>query len=205
VIAQRLLAAQVLIAAVTVAAGCTTRIITPENPSAPTAVFIVDYGRHTSLVLPAQDGKSLVEYSYGDWNWYALDKSGLLDVFPTMLWPTRGTLGRRSLHVEPNSFQIRRETKCDQVLKVIVAGEQAAALLVQLRSEYDEHIDSIPFQERFHLKFVHSDRSFHLFHNCNQQVAARLRDLGCKVQGPAMFAQFIVQRPHVAPTRKSPH
>jgi len=41
-------------------------------------------------------------------NWYALDRPGLPDVFPAMLRPMRGVVGRRWLHVEPNSLQVRR-------------------------------------------------------------------------------------------------
>ena len=46
--------------------GCgTTLIVPPDKPRDPAPVFVLDHGRHTSLVLSAANG-TLHRYAYGD-------------------------------------------------------------------------------------------------------------------------------------------
>ena len=178
--------------------SCVTCIVPPEAPSTPASVFLLDYGLHSSLVLPDPAHNSLIEYAYGDWNWFALDKSNWYHVFPTLWWPTRGAMGRRRLHINPDAADIRRVIVCEQVLEIVVNSHDAIDLSAQLRSQFDQHRDSLHFQPLYGLTFVHSDRAFHLFHNCNHVVADWLGELGCKVRGPAILADFAVKRSTVA-------
>ncbi|MGD8699334.1 MAG: hypothetical protein PVJ43_08595, partial [Gemmatimonadales bacterium] len=46
--------------------ACTNVIVPPAEPLAPQTVFVIDHGRHASLVLPAPDS-GLVRYAFGDW------------------------------------------------------------------------------------------------------------------------------------------
>jgi len=52
------------------AGGCTSTVIPPKRVTDPAAVFLTDYGRHSSLLLPDREGR-LVEYAFGDWDWFA--------------------------------------------------------------------------------------------------------------------------------------
>ena len=173
--------------------GCATTIIPPEDPPVPVSVFVVNFGRHTSLLLPALTDDSLVEYAYGEWKWFALDKSRSYRVFPTLFWPTRGTLGRRALSVSPDPHAIRRTVPCEDVLEVVVASEDALSLSARLDMQFERNVDSMHFQPLYDLHFVHSDKAFHLLHNCNRAVADWLRELGCEVRGVAVLADFVVK------------
>jgi hypothetical protein len=187
------LAATCAIVAVTCSAGCTTSIIPPAGPADPVSVFVLDHGRHSSLLLPDTGTQAFTEYAYGDWNWFALDKSEWYDVFPTLFWPTRGALGRRSLHVEADPETIRHITPCERVLDVKVSAGKAQELAEELRRQFEQASATLHYQPLYDLSFVHSDAAFHLFHNCNHMLAQWLRELGCEVRGPAMTADFVVR------------
>ena len=53
--------------------GCATRVVPPRAIVSPVTVYIADYGRHSSLILPTDTG-CLAEYAYGDWRFYALNQ-----------------------------------------------------------------------------------------------------------------------------------
>jgi hypothetical protein len=171
-----------------------TIIHPPEVPATPVSVFVIDYGRHSSLILPDTTGTSLIEYAYGDWDWFALGRNKWYDVFPTLFLPTRGTLGRRSLQVDPDTLALRRVIWCEEIHEVVVDRDDALGLIRRLHGEFEKHRESIYFKSMYALEFVHSDRAFHLFHNCNHELADWLRELDCDIQGPAMNADFKVRR-----------
>jgi hypothetical protein len=58
--------------------GCTTTIVPPRAPADPVSVYVTDYGRHSSILLPDPRGH-LTEYAFGDWNWFALRQVGSSD------------------------------------------------------------------------------------------------------------------------------
>ena len=173
--------------------GCVTTIVPPEEPPVPASVFVIDFGRHTALLLPGGPDGSLVEYAYGEWKWFAFDESRSYRVFPTLFWPTRGSLGRRALLVAPDRHAIRRAVPCEDVLEVVVASKDALSLSARLEAQFEEHLDSVHYQPLYDLDFVPSEKAFHLFHNCNGAVADWLRELGCDVRGAAVFASFVVK------------
>ena len=184
-----------VIVALTSLAACTTSIIPPVDPSDPLSVFVLDYGRHSSLVLADNDSQILFEYAYGDWGWFALDRSEWYELFPTLFWPTRGALGRRRLNVKSNAQIILRVVPCEQVLEVTISEQKANELSAKLRSQFEQHLDTLHHQRLYDLNFVHNDRAFHLLHNCNHVVAHWLRELGCEIRGPTMTANFVVRHP----------
>ena len=87
-------------------AGCVSTIEPPSNPRQPVTVFLQSEARHKGLLLPKAEGR-FVEYGFGDYDWYALEKDRWYYVFDTVLWPTKGTLGRGSARCGPSSFALR--------------------------------------------------------------------------------------------------
>ena len=173
--------------------GCPSSIIPPADPVDPVSVFLIDYGRHASIALPAGDERTLTEYAYGDWGWYALDESAWYDVFPTLFWPTQGALGRRLLPVEGTPESVNRYVRGEEVFEIMVSGPVAAKLAAKLDGRFEDHVDTLRYQPLYELSFVHDDRSFHAFNNCNHAVADWLRACGCSVRGPTLFANFRVR------------
>jgi hypothetical protein len=180
-------------------AGCAMTIVPPSDPVEPTTIFVVDYGRHSSLLLPRAGNDGLDEYAYGDWAWFALDRSSTLNLLPTLFLPTRGTLGHAVWMVEADADAIRAARDVELVIPVIVETEKAAALHRRLDERFDAARDTLHWQPRYGLDFVHDPTSYHVFHNCNQVTASWLRELGCEVRGCTMFSAF----DYVAPSGSS--
>src|SRR5689334_13559900 len=51
--------------------GCGGTITPPRAVRDPVPVYVADYGRHATLLLPVEDG-GLEEFAFGDWRWLAM-------------------------------------------------------------------------------------------------------------------------------------
>ncbi len=173
--------------------GCANTIVPPANPVNPVTVFLIDYGRHTSLLLPDSADSTYIEYAYGDWDWFALDKSKWHDAFSTLLWPTQGALGRWEWEIEPSVDEIRRRIPCEDAYAIVVGSSEAAGQRDRLNAAYESQLDTLHHQARYQLDFVHHDENYHSLHNCNHVVTNWLEQMGCEVRGSAIFANFRVE------------
>jgi hypothetical protein len=176
----------------TLLAGCTTTIVPPSDPAVPARTYVLDYGRHTSLLLPAED--SFVEYAYGEWSWFALDRTRVIDAFGTLLLPTTGCLGRMEWDMADDPDVIRRTVRCAEVLTLLVDADDVATLRAELDAIY--HASDEPhFQPLYNLYFTPHPERYWMLHNCNQVLADWLRSLGCRARGLALLADFQVREP----------
>jgi hypothetical protein len=178
--------------AVSTAGGCATTIVPPETVAEPATVYVLDYGRHTSLLLPAEH--SFAEYAYGEWNWFALDRSRLVDAFGTLLLPTKACLGRMQWTMPDDPDVIRYTVRCVEVLPLAVEAEAVADLREELDAIYLA-AEEPHYQPLYNLYFVPHDEAYHVLHNCNQELAEWLRSLGCRTRGFAIVADFEVREP----------
>jgi hypothetical protein len=79
-----------------VAAGCTNTIFPPRAAGPTTSIYVADYGRHSSLLLPTSlPDKTLVEYAFGDYEWFARGDTRWWVAVVAMLHSPQATLGRR--------------------------------------------------------------------------------------------------------------
>lgn len=194
--ARRRLLSLLILAAVpaTLLTTCTTLVEPPRNPPDPVSTFLVDHGRHASLLLPDADG-TLVEWVYGEWRWYALDESGWWRVPATAFWPTRGTLGRHERACAPTLEDVERTLDCEEVFELPVPGDAVAGLHRRLQADFDAHRDTLHFQPLYQLDFVHHAQDYHCLDNCNHAVKRWLEELGCRVTGIGIFSDWKVQPP----------
>jgi hypothetical protein len=162
--------------------GCgTTRIVPPPDPRDPVSVFVLDHGRHTSLVLPAPDG-SLRRYAYGDWRFYAERDTGAASALAALLWPTPGALGYRDLPGPATAEAVRAQVgvMIVELHSLNVERERVD----RLRTRLDARIAGA--QRRLDtpevdLVFIPYPTGYHLGHNSNQMLADWLVELGCEV------------------------
>lgn len=162
--------------------GCgTTLIVPPAEPSDPAVVYVLDHGRHTSLVLPAADG-SLHRYAYGDWGYYAERDTSLLRGLAALLWPTPGALGHRRLPGPAMPTAIRQQVRVPitELHSLQVERDRVEALRDRLDTLIVRADTSLPAAE-VDLVFVPYPRGYSLAHNSNQVVADWLSELGCQV------------------------
>jgi hypothetical protein len=183
-----------------VGGGCTTTLIPPPAPAEPVSVYVTDYGRHSSILLPDPRGH-LTEYAFGDWNWFALRQTDSGNGARALLFSKYSALGRRQLNVDDrdNIDHISAATKAGKVVKLEVSRARVEALLRGLDDFYDHYLDTVTYAPSSGLWFVRYRGDYHLCHNCNHVTAQWLRELGCEVRGSAMFSKFIVRPPNDSP------
>ena len=169
-----------------------TTIIPPSQPDDPLVVYVVDYGYHSRLVLPDHQGR-LVQYTYGDWQYFALQHQTVITAVQALLFPTLGTLGRRyfadfwAFDQTVGRFDDRR------LLAVTVDKAQVDELRSRLDAWFDNHLDTQVVHSSSGLHFVRVDQHYTVSHNSNHELVAWLRDLGCQVEGFVAWPNFQVQ------------
>jgi hypothetical protein len=177
-----------------VLSSCVTSIIPPASPQNPTTVCIVDYGRHASLVLP--DNGTAVEFEYGEWKWFALGQTQSPRTIPVLFWPTQGTLGRRQLRYPPDPTRLKADRFAEYVLCIEVSSNAVARLRQDLKARYETNLATEVFNEGYDMAFVRDPVDYTALHNCNHELAAWLRELGCATRGRAIFARFKITPTH---------
>lgn len=169
--------------------GCATRIAPPSAPQNPTTVCVVKYSRfHSSLVLPESEGA--VEYAFGEWKWFALKKNQSYRIFPVLLFPSQGTLGRRYLFDTPNRETLLKKTGAQKVFCFSVATEKTVKLRQQLDARFAAGAGTKIYNSDYQMSFVKDPARYWAFHNCNTELAAWLRALGCETKGPKIWGKL---------------
>ena len=151
--------------------GCVSVVTPPDGVEEPVTVYLYAEAMHKGVVLPRADG-SFVEYGYGDWDWYALNKNSWYHVFDTVLWPTQGTLGRRFRRGVPASASFT---------PLVVPGTRMVALRASLDTQYRRAAGTQHLNAELGMTFVHHEDGYWFLYNCNDAVARWLRELDCEV------------------------
>ncbi len=170
--------------------GCATRLLPPEGFEEPRTAYLLDHGRHASLVLPDEVG--LVRYSYGERRWYLLGRQGPLEAVAALLWPTPAVLGR-GFHPGarlPDDLAMVAPEGVVHVYPLAVEARRVRALSRYLDGYFTDARGR--FSPRFALDFVPHPRPYWAGHQSNRVVASWLRVLGWRVEGPAWLSDWRV-------------
>ncbi len=186
----------VLLAGSLFVTGCTNVVVPPAAPVQPSPVVLIDHGRHASLVLPGPDSGA-VRYSYGDWNYYALVKTGFIETSGAALWGTQAGLGRRELSEPPTAAGVRLAVRVgiEAVYELSVESAEVRRLRRRLDGIFRANLETRVYNAAYDLEFVHHPRPYTAIYNSNRVVALWLRVLGCRVRGPLLFSKWRVEPP----------
>ena len=190
----------VLLLAAFALGGCQHVIEPPASVSDPVRVFVIDYGRHASLALP-QEKSGLVEWSWGDWNWFALERTGPLEGLQALFASPRSTLSRRELAPAGNAEDLAVRLRAQEVLSLDVERERARALLRHLEARWLRRRDQAVTHPSGRV-FVPDDARYSLSNNSVHELARWIEALGADVSGTGVTANFKLRQPRSAP--KSP-
>ncbi|MCE9637676.1 MAG: hypothetical protein K8T90_18405 [Planctomycetes bacterium] len=175
---RAILTALAVVLALGIWSGCASGVRPPADVTDPVTIHLLATGRHAAVLLP-RDAERVVEYGYGDWGWYALCHDDWWRAPATVLWPNPGTLGRREVAARrvstaPGAYE------GGTLSALVVSREFAERLLARLDAEFAAGGAPV-FNPVYDMSFVpHTDR-YWAFHDCHDQVAAWLEDLGCDV------------------------
>ncbi|MFL1406546.1 hypothetical protein ACJO2E_14520 [Marinobacter sp. M1N3S26] len=186
-----LLASLAILVAVT--SGCANHVTVPEDPTSPTRAYLVNHGRHASLVLPGPDGQWR-RYSHGEWRWYALDETGPFRAMQAILWPTRAAIGRGILSRPPEGGGPVPGIPEGYIEAIPFQISQSR--VVALRKRLDDHFDNAEtrqYQPIYELEFVPYPQDYWFLHQSNEVTADWLRALGLEVRGPTLFSDWDFQ------------
>ena len=168
--------------------GCQHVIDPPPAVADPVRVFVVDYGRHASLVLPKKDS-SLVEWSWGDWNWYALERTGAAEGLQALFASPRSTLARRELAPVRDAQELAARVGAEEVLGLDVERERAVALQRRLEARWLRRRHEAVRHPNGRV-FVPDDARYSLSNNSVHELSRWLEALGADVSGSGVVANF---------------
>ena len=185
----------VLVAAL-LAAACAATVRPPENPPEPRPAFILDHGRHTTLVVVDSGGRP-VRYAFGQLSTHADGDIGFFRGMGAMLMPTDGTLGRRVLPGLPTPENVVEAVGVDveKMYCIAVSGERSDRLQRILNMVFEENLASARYNAGWNLEFVEHPEDYWFGNTSNQAVEKWLVELDCEVSGVTAFANWRVEQP----------
>src|SRR5258706_3035913 len=133
--------------------GCATRVVQPANPVNPVAVYITDYGRHSSILLAMGDGH-LMEYSYGDWEFYALNKYKWYIGASKLFFSDGSGLGRRILAQPGDDEALHKLLGCKRLMLLDIEQRNVSGLLGELYRRYCANIETMIYIDHWYNYFV---------------------------------------------------
>ncbi|MEX2381472.1 MAG: hypothetical protein WD490_03745 [Opitutales bacterium] len=164
----------------------------PAELREPVTVTILDYGRHSRLALPGRPGE-VVEYSTGEWHYYALRKRNPWRITVAMSGVSRGSLGRRFLPEPTAGRDFPDMTRALRSSQIQVEQEKVSALLEKFEKKWQENVGTRIHYSDSRMSFVDAGTRYHLFRNSNHQVAEWLEFLGCEIEGHPILSNFRVE------------
>ena len=166
-----------LVACALASTGCVTTTIIPPAPTKDDVpVFITDYSRHSSIILPAPQGH-YVEYAFGDFNWFALSQTRAPDALRALFFSAGSTLGRRQLELSDDVAAVTSDTEAEKVIRIEAPRAKVDALRQKLDADYFARYDTITYNPASSMWFVRSREPYNVLHNCNHLTARWLRGL----------------------------
>lgn len=151
--------------------ACSGRITPPTTPETPRAVFVLDHGQHSSLVIEDKHG-DLARYSYGDWRYYAEGQTGFWSGVRAIFAPTKAALGRKQLSGPATLENVQKQMRIVVVHAVPLEAEASAvdALHYKLETIYQQNQNSKIYRQDYDLDFVPHPKAYSIRHNSNQII-----------------------------------
>lgn len=187
-----------LLACLTGAGGCTT-VTPPPRPADPVTVYLCDYGVHSSLLLPTNEGR-FVEYAWGDWGYSAKNSVGPHDALGALFLSGSSAFGRRyhdAYQGKPPAVLHNGPDQTATVWPIEAPRERVSALVRDLDERYAEGAAGgrTLFNPINEVTYVRDRRHYSIFNNCNHFTNACLERLGCRIGGFTAYANFAVSNP----------
>lgn len=172
--------------------GCATNVYPQAKPIRPVAVYVADYGIHSSLLLPAGDGR-YVEYAFGDWNFAALNHCWPQDALGALLISFQSALGRRYITVAPGQTEPSPVHPSPHKIQVVYASRAAVEHVVkELDARYRRDMSVVRRNPDNGMDYVKDNEHYSVLNNCNHLTARCLREMGCDVRGLVVLSTFSV-------------
>lgn len=178
--------------------GCApTTLKPPAEPEDSVTVAVLDHGRHSSLVLPAEPAGRWLRYSYGDWSFYVERNTGPGAMLAAVFASTRAALGRQELEGADLNAAVRAGLRVplEDIHHIEVPATRAQELLEQLEAIWEAGADGRVDSAAWGMSFVGHPDAYTLRHNSNRVVAQWLESLDVEVSKKPVLSNWQVERP----------
>ena len=167
--------------------SCSTQVVLPQKQENMKAVYLLKYSTWGHHSLGFYENGVFTEYTYGDWQLYALSQRDFWTAWKNMTFTTQGALGCKSVKIKPGEHLLEKFVGCEAAVLFYAPIEKVNALKNRLKLEYLNEINSEIYNEKEELYFVKHHVSYWLFHNCNHELEIWLEALGAEVSGRVFY------------------
>ena len=172
--------------------GCSATIIPPPAPVNPVPVYVADFGRHSSLILP-NPARGWTEYSWAEWDWFARGNAHWYMAPRALFFSDHSTLCQRNFGPQKNEQALRHKLGASRITQIDCSADRVAALRDCLNERFSRQSLSLYHGGYSEMDHVIDDEHYWLGRNCNQMTARWLRQLGCDVRGWPFLSHFKLQ------------
>jgi hypothetical protein len=179
----------ILAALILTCTGCATRVVPPQVRDDAVTVYLSDYSRHSSLLLPTAGGFD--EYAFGDWNFFARGDARWWVGLRALLASPQATLGRRFVPSDHGALTAA-DIRAVRIMPNQVARARADTLKLTLDSQFNRAAEPPMYSDYSSLYHIRDPEVYWGLHNCNHVTAEWLRRLGCTIEGFAITSGFTI-------------
>lgn len=163
--------------------GCSTAFKLPETEGELEEVFLLSYSTWGHHSLAFYKDSTLVEFTYGDWDLFALNRRDAWTAWKNMTFYTQGALGRKVVTWTPGTPLCPLFKECKNAKSFFAPSSKINKLYNRLQDAYRKQEATEVFNDVAQLYFVKYDVSYWGFHNCNHELADWLEELGAEISG----------------------
>jgi len=173
--------------------GCATAVIPPQHPQNPVKVYLTDYGRHSSVLLPLASG-GYEEFAFGDWNWFVLGRTQWWVALHAMLHSPQASLGKRHIDAGDDAAILAQLGDCKRLMSFETSQLYVETLLLDFDARFRRSPEPPILSDYCKLYSIRDSESYWVLHNCNHVTASWLRRLGCQIRGLSLYSNFYLQK-----------
>ncbi|MES9833438.1 MAG: hypothetical protein ABW139_14485 [Candidatus Thiodiazotropha sp. DIVDIV] len=157
------------------------------------AVYLLKYSTWGHHSLGFYEGGQFTEYTYGDWQLFALNQRDTWTAWKNMTFASQGALGRKSVELESGDPLCENFVGCEAVVLFDAPEDKVLALKELLKKDYLNGIESEIYNKKEELFFVKHQDPYWGFHNCNHELVEWLEALGAVVSGRVFYNPGLIE------------
>lgn len=172
--------------------GCATSFKLPKPGPPAEDVYLLEYSSwgHHSVVFHRPG--ALIEFTYGDWELFALDQRDAWTAWKNMTFPTPGALGRKVVPWKPGEPICPLFVGCLRAVAFSVSEAKSERLFRRLTAAFEAEEQDQVYNSREDVYFVPYAEPYSFHHNCNHVVVGWLEDLGGEVRGRVFYEPTLI-------------
>ncbi len=173
--------------------SCATTLKLPTKTENAEKVYLLKYSTWGHHSLAFHKAGKLIEYTYGDWEVFALDKRDAWTAWKNITFHTQGALGRKIVTINRGDWICNKFIGCEDVVPFYAPENKVNTLFADLQDQYSNRLETEVFNSAAEIFFVKDERPYWAFHNCNHQLVEWLEFLGGEISGRIFYNPLLIE------------